>query len=464
MFRKASWIVIVILLVAGLVLSACGSPATPAPAQPAPTQAAEPAEPVEPAEPAVEEPAPTEAAVEPAEPAAGEPVVLTFGNWRPDDVKQMEIILAEFNKEYPQIQIKFDPTDPPEYDAAVRTQMQSGTGADLYYLRSSGASHQLYDEGHFVAIDDLPGLENIIPEAIQTWTAKDGKVFGVGYIATSEGIYYNKDIFAELGLSIPQTWEELLTVAQAISDAGYEPFANASGDSWTIATLLMQNWLPSVIGGAEGRMAYFNGEKCLNDEDFLQAFQMFKDIAPFLPDGQEALSYYDSQQLFLLEQAAMWLGGSWDIPAFESEEPEFEWGIMAVPPPAGKPLFLEFELDAGVGINSASQHIEEAKVFLSWLTTKQSAELLANELPGFFPMTKDNITTENEYANQFLQLKNEAAGSDIRFYMSEGVPDSTTLFIDNGIAVIKGSMTPEEATQSLYEGIASWHEGQKNCK
>lgn len=463
--KKASWIIIVVLLVFSLVLAACASPApqaTQAPAEPAATEA--PAEPaaVEPTE-KPSEPAAVEPTEEPAEPAASEPVVLTFGNWRPDDVKQMERILAQFNAEYPNIQIQFDPTDPPEYDAAVRTQLESGTGADLYYLRSSGASHKLYDEGHFVAIDDLPGLDNIIPAAVQTWTASDGKVFGVGYIATSEGIFYNKDLFEELGLAVPTTWDELLTVAQALKDAGYDPFANASGDSWTVATLLLQNWIPSVVGGAEGRMAYLNGEKCLNDENFVQAFQMMADIAPFLPEGQEALSYYDSQQLFLLEQAAMWFGGSWDIPAFESEQPEFAWDIMAVPPPAGKPMYMEFELDAGVGINAASKHVEEAKVFLSWLTTKQSAELLANELPGFFPMTKDSITTSNPYANQFLKIIDEAAGSDIRFYMSDGVPDSTTLFIDNGIAVLKGTMTAEEAAQSLYDGIATWHEGQANC-
>jgi raffinose/stachyose/melibiose transport system substrate-binding protein len=465
MSKRMSWITLVILLVASLVLAACAQP--PAPTQapaPAKTEAPAPAKTEAPAPAKTEAPAATEAPVVTEAPAAGEPVTLTFGNWRPDDVKQMQVILDEFNKAYPNIIIKFDPTNPPDYDAAVRTQMESGTGADLYYLRSSGASHKLYDEGHFVAIDDLPGLDNIIPEAIKTWTAADGKVFGVGYIATSEGIYYNKDIFTELGIAIPTSWEELITASQAIKDAGYIPFANASGDSWTIGTLLLQNWIPTVIGGVDGRLATFAGEKCLNDTDWVQAFKQVQDMAAFLPEGWEALTYYDSQQLFLQSKAAMWLGGSWDIPAFELEQPDFKWGIMAVPPANEKPLNVEFELDAGVGINSATQHLEEAKTFMTWLTTKQSAELLANNLPGFFPMTKDQITTDNAYANEFLAIKAGASGSDIRFYMSEGVPDSTTLLIDNGIAVLKGDMTPEEAAQSLYDGIASWNDAQKNCK
>jgi hypothetical protein len=48
--------------------------------------------------------------------------------------------------------------------------------------------------------------------------------------------------------------------------------------------------------------------------------------------------------------------------------------------------------------------------------------------------------------------------------MNDGTPDSTTLFTDNGIAVIKGEMTPEEAAQSVYDGVSSWNAEQKACK
>jgi raffinose/stachyose/melibiose transport system substrate-binding protein len=467
MIKRVSWIALIVLLVASMALSACAQSAPPAaPTQPpaaAPTQPAA-AAPTQPPAAAPTQP-PAAAATQPPA-AAGGPVTLTLGNWRPDDVKQMQVILDAFHAANPNITVKFDPTNPPDYDAAVRTQMEAGTGDDLYYLRAkdSGASHKLYDEGHFVAIDGLPGLDNIIPAAIETWTASDGKVFGVGYIATSEGIYYNKDVFTKLNISLPKTWDDLLAAAKTIKAAGYVPFANASGDSWTIGTLLMQNWIPMLVGGKDGRVAYDSGAKCLNNADMVEAFQMAKDMAPYLPDGQAALTYYDSQQLWLQGKAVMWLGGSWDIPVFVDGKPDFQWSVMGIPPVQGKDSYMEFELDAGVGINSASKHIPEAKTFLTWLTTKQSAQLLADNLPGFYPMTKDNITIGNDYANSFLQLISAAKGSDIRFYMNAGTPDSTTLITDNAIAVIKGEMTPQDAAQKLYDGISSWNSAQKACK
>jgi raffinose/stachyose/melibiose transport system substrate-binding protein len=60
---------------------------------------------------------------EPTEAAdgGGEAVTLTMGSWRVDDVEQMGRILAAFHEEHPNITIEFDPTNPPEYNAALRT-------------------------------------------------------------------------------------------------------------------------------------------------------------------------------------------------------------------------------------------------------------------------------------------------------------------------------------------------------
>lgn len=388
MFRKLA----VLTLLLSLLLGACTTTpqATEPPAAPAETEAPAPVE--EPTEaPAVEEPAETEAPAAPAETEAaaaeGEEVTLTMGSWRVDDTEQMGRILDAFHEQYPNITIKFDPTNPPDYNAVLRTQLEGGTGPDLFYVRSFSTSRQLYDEGFLEPLEGLPGLKENFSEAnISPWATDEGLPYGVPFIAVSHGIYYNKDLFNELSLQIPTTWEELLTAAQAIQDAGYIPFANASGDEWTIAEIVFMNLAPNFIGGREGRLAYLSGERCFNDENVVAAFQAMADIAPYLPEGQEALTYYDSQQLFLLGEAAMWMGGSWDIPFFESEAPEFEWGVFAVPAPEGQPGYVTFHMDAGMGLNAASEHKEEAKIFLEWMTTPEFAGIMGNELPGFFPV------------------------------------------------------------------------------
>lgn len=337
----------------------------------------------------------------------------------------------------------------------------------MFYLRSFSTSRQLFEAGYLATLDDLTGLQdNFTPAARAPWATDDGRPYGVPFIAVSHGVYYNADLFTQLGLEIPHTWAELLDAAQALQDAGYIPFANASGDEWTVAEIVFMNLAPSFIGGREGRLEYLSGERCFNDAHAVAAFQAVADIAPFLPPDQATLTYYDSQQLFLQGKAAMWLGGSWDIPFFESLAPDFEWSVFAVPAPAGQPAHVTFHLDAGIGLNAASPHKEEAKLFLTWLTTSEPAELLGNELPGFFPIHQTVPTLENTHAHAFLTL-NEGRGTDVRWawpVLRDGLPDGYSLMQSGAVAVIQGEMTPQEAADALQSGLAQWFAPAQNCK
>jgi len=284
-------------------------------------------------------------------------------------------------------------------------------------------------------------------------------------MAVSHGIYYNVDLFKELGIEVPTTWEELLAAAQTLKDNGYDGFANASGDTWTIAEIVFMNLAPNYIGGYEGRQAYLKGERCFNDEHSVAAFQAVADIAPFFPADQSAITYYDSQQIFLQGEAGMWMGGSWDIPFFESEAPDFEWSVFAVPAPEGQDQYVTFHLDAAIGMNAATTHPEEARTFLEWISQPAFAEQFGNLLPGFFPLNTTVPTLENDHGNAFLSL-NEGRGVDVRWAwdgLLAGEPNGYTLMQDNAIAVLNGEETAQEAADKLQAGLAEWFEPAKTC-
>ncbi|MFQ5576640.1 MAG: extracellular solute-binding protein, partial [Anaerolineae bacterium] len=241
--------------------------------------------------------------------------------------------------------------------------------------------------------------------------------------------------------------------------------ANASGDSWTVAEIVFMNLAPNFIGGREGRLAYLNGERCFNDPRLTAAFKALQDLAPFLPENQQLLTYSDSLQLFLQGRALMWLGGSWDIPFFEAETPAFEWSVFAPPPPAGQPPYITFHLDAGMGLNAQSRHKDEARLFLEWMTTPEFGAMLGNELPGFFPMHTDAPPLNNPHANTFLAL-NQGRGTDVRFVwekLRDGTPDAYTLVMNGAVAVVNGDQTPQQAADALQDGLAQWFEPAQHC-
>ncbi len=320
---------------------------------------------------------------------AQEQVNLVMGSWRVDDVVQMEALIDAFEEQHPNITITFDPTNPPDYNATLQTQFETGTAPDLMYLRSFATGRALYDAGYLADISDLPGLSDAFSDqSLSVWRTEDGVQYGVPFIAVSHGIYYNVDLFNELGIAIPETWEELLAAAQTLKDNGYDAFAYASGDPWTIAEIVFMNLAPNS-SAALGAYGVPQRRALLQRRARGCGFPGRGDLAPYFPEDQQALTYYDSQQIFLMGEAGMWMGGSWDIPFFESEAPDFEWSIFAVPAPEGQEEeYVTFHLDAGMGMNAATEHPEEARLFLEWMTTAEFANLFANLLPGFFPLNQ----------------------------------------------------------------------------
>src|SRR5689334_6191051 len=245
----------VLLVLVSMILTACGGGAAAPTSAPVATQA-----------PATQAPA-TQAPVATEAPAtqapAGEKVELTLGSWRVDDVDAWTAITKAFNEEYPNITVKFDPTNPPDYNATLRTQLETGTGPDLFFVRSFATGRELFDQGYIASLKDLPGINDDFTAASRApWATDSGEPYAVPIIAVSHGIYYNQDLFQKNGIAVPTTWEELMAAAQKLKDAGVTPFANGTKDAWDINEVVMMQLIPSNIGGMEGRMAYLKGDRC----------------------------------------------------------------------------------------------------------------------------------------------------------------------------------------------------------
>lgn len=393
---------------------------------------------------------------------------LTLGSWRVDDVDQINKVIDAFNKTHPDIKIQFKPTNPPEYNAVLQTQLSGGTGPDIMYLRPFSVSRGLYSQGFLEVLDGSPGLANFDPAILDALKGDDGKVYGVPLTAVSHAIYYNVDLFKKNNISIPKTWEDLLAASEKLKAAGVIPFSNGLKDAWDMNEIVFMNLIPNFIGGRNGRLAYESGKTPFNDAKMVTAFEACKDIAPYMPDGKEGISYYDAQQLFIQAKAAMFFGGSWDVGMFDkSIAKTFEWGVFATPAPKGKPLFITFHTDIGLGINKASAKKEAAKVFLDWMATAEAAQIVANELPGMYPMIKTPVEINNVHAAAFYNLNSQAKGLDVRLAWPKindapsGKPSGYGLMQDNAIAVVMGKKTAKQAADDLAAGLAQWYKPTK---
>lgn len=339
-------------------------------------------------------------------------VTLTMGSWRADDVDKMNA-LFEVYKEASGVQIDFQPTNPPDYNATLRLQLESGTGPDLMYVRSYATGADLYKNGYLAKLNDLPNLSNSLTEQnLAPWTV-DGNTFAVPVIAVTHAVYYNKDIFAANNIAVPTTFEEFLAACETLKAAGITPLANGVADEWDVLETFFLGMLPNYIGGPEERVLYETGEKKLNDEAFVKAYTDMAKVAPYLPEGFEAVTYNDSQILFATGKAAMFMDGSWTLGTYA--DVDFDWGTFAMPAPAGSETAITFHLDAAIGMNATTKHPEEAKAFLSWLCTQEGVDALSKYLPtGMYPISSLTVTLDDAHAQEMLALTADKV-TDVRF-------------------------------------------------
>ena len=374
-------------------------------------------------------------------------VTLTMGSWRADDVEQMNRVLAEYKKVAPDVTIRFQPTNPPDYNATLRLQLDSGTGPDLMYARSYAAGEDLFNAGYFADVTDIPGvLQNFTASSLAPWQTANGRMFAVPFAAVSHAVYYNKDIFKAEGLSIPQTWEEFLSLAKTLKNRGYTALANGLADEWDILETFFFGLLPNFIGGAEQRVKYERGELKINDANFVAAYQAMADVAPYCPKGFESVTYNDSQVLFNSQKAVMFVDGSWTSEVYK--DASFNWGVFAIPAPKGKKTAICFHPDMAITMNTKTAHPEEARAFLEWLATKEGATIASENLPvGFFPMINFKITLANQQANEFLSL-NAGKETDARFVWP-ALMDLYAPMNQAVIRVMKGQITAKQAADSV---------------
>ncbi|QQO11095.1 ABC transporter substrate-binding protein [Breznakiella homolactica] len=374
-------------------------------------------------------------------------VVLTMGSWRTDDVAQVNRLLAEYKKVAPNVEIQFRPTNPPDYNATLRLQLDSGTGPDLMYARSYAPGQELFNAGYFADCTNIPGLmQNFTPSNLAPWQMPDGKMFAVPFAAVSHAVYYNKDIFRKENLSIPQSWEDFLALCQTLTSKGYTPLANGVADEWDILECFFLGMLPNFVGGASERVKYETGEKKLNDANFVAAFKGMADVAKYLPRGFQSVTYNDSQVLFNSQQAVMFMDGSWTAGVYEGAP--FEWGVFAMPAPRGRNTIICFHPDMAITMNTKTKYPEECKAFLAWLCTREGATTASQNLPlGYFPMINFPIQLTDAHANEFLALNN-GKETDARFVWPK-LLDLYAPMNQEVIKVLKGEATPKQAADAI---------------
>ncbi|MFD0586423.1 extracellular solute-binding protein [Paenibacillus sp. GCM10027627] len=342
-------------------------------------------------------------------------------------------------------------------DTKLKQEMAAGNPPDIFEV-FGGADLKLYVKANRM-LDLTPILKELGLSdkfiSLAEFTI-DGKVYGIPYGGYSEGVFYNKRIFKDLGLSIPTTWEELMATAQRIKEAGYVPFGLAAKDAWV--TGMMWNTIMERYVGIDAFNKLVTGETKWTDAEFVQGFKAYSEIVSKDYFTRGALGLEDSaHSLQLLRgQAAMVYTGTWDANHFTSMDAgglKGQIGFFAFPSiPGGKgdqrSINASYSNGIGFSSNLTDEQVVVVKEFISNFFNEevQKRSLIEDKL---LPSMKlSDLSDIDPLMTEVLTVMAQASSSWPAF--DAIVQPSVTGEIGVGLQELIGNLsTPEKVAKKI---------------
>jgi raffinose/stachyose/melibiose transport system substrate-binding protein len=389
--------------------------------------------------------------------AAQEKVKLTITSWRSDqnEFDVYKKISAEFNKKYPNIEIDYKPVKATEYNTALNTALKTDTAADIIHLRPYNGAKTMADAKYVDPLDSLKGIEVFSKDNMKAVLGSDGKPYGVPHMLSSTQIFYNKKIFAKYNLQEPKTWDELINVAKKLKDNKVTPFSFGSKEGWIIS-LTHGAIGPQFYGGADFVNKFLDGSVKLDSPQYLKSIDAMNDLVPYFPDNFVGISMDDMRNMFVTEQAAMMIMGNWETGAMKKMNPALEMDAFPIPPTAaGGKATVTTWVDGAFGVNAKSQHKEEAKKFLEFMTTKEYGSILVENVQA--PSAIPGITTQDPLVNKLLKLSSENATPYMAVInLSSGNPTTKVTMENNMQGMYLKKVSAKQVTEEMQKSADSW--------
>ena len=298
-------------------------------------------------------------------------VTIEYFNQKGEMVDTLREIAKDFEKENPNVHVKV--VNVPNAGEVLKTRVLAGDIPDVVNIFPQSIEFQEWAKaGYFEDLSNKDYLKRVKNHYADKY-AIDGKIYNIPYTANAYGIYYNKDKFKELGLKVPETWEEFEELVDTIIAKGETPFAIAGADTWTLNGYHQLALATTTGGGKEAndylRFSKPNAIKSSDSvlKDDFRLLDLFRKKGAMQTNWQGA-GYTDVVGAFARGDALMTPNGSWAITAINAQDPKFNVGTFPFP---GKQKGQSLTIGAGDlawSISSSSKHKKEANAFVEYMS------------------------------------------------------------------------------------------------
>ena len=310
------------------------------------------------------------------------PVEITHMMWgAANEVKQVNLWLAEFERTHPDIKVKNIHVSGRSYSQKLLTMLAGNVPPDVAFCYE-GDYGLLVRKGALTRLpDERVDTEAYFDEVIKAYYYEGG-YYAIPRTMNTYVVFYNEDLFEQEGVSTPTgdwTWDDFLNAAKRLTkDTDGDGFTDQFGClvspigiTYAGTSFALQN-----EGELIGQDGSFVGddpqhiERNVETLTFLRDLQYKHRVAPTSSYVQQAKV---GGSLFIRGKVAMHVDGTWYLMQAREAE-DFRWNIAPLPYRRKKANTIQ---SACYIIPKTAAHPEEALLLVEWLTSRKINEDLA---------------------------------------------------------------------------------------
>ncbi|MBS4178859.1 ABC transporter substrate-binding protein [Lederbergia citrea] len=283
------------------------------------------------------------------------------------------------------IKVKLEMPNVNQADQLLKTRLASGDSPDIFSLHAVN-DIPVYDKaGYLEDLSGEPFAEKLF-ETVKPAVTRDDRVLAVPLETVQWGYMYNKDIFKEHGLEIPQTITEMEAVIKKLKEKDVTPFILSYKDSY-----IPQLFIPLTVGGLEntsnkGFVESMNEGKG-SFADLKDMFQILDLVHANGTDRSFEVGQDQGAADFANGKAAMWVQGPWMAESILATNPDFNFGVAPLPlnedPNA---TLINLGSSTSLAVSKTSKVKDVAKEFINYILDDEDSSALYESL-GFNPIS-----------------------------------------------------------------------------
>ena len=358
--------------------------------------------------------------------AFGRELVINSDTSDPAPRKAFELVIADFKKANPDIEVKFNVYDHESYKKSIRNWLTSAA-PDVVFWYVGNRQAQFVGPGLLEDVSSVftPEVKASLGPVATDLASVDGKQYGVPYTYYHWGIYYRKDLFEKAGVTkAPEKWDDFLAACDKIKASGVEPIAIGSKDLWPTGGWF--DYLDMRKNGYGFHMKLMGGKVSYTDEHVKAVFASWKQLLDkgCFVKNHASTTWQESQSLLFQGKASMMLIGNFITPNFPKEI-------------APNMAFMPFPvIDAAMGsaedapmdsvhIPAKAKNKDDAKKFLAFMAQASVQEGINKALMQL-PVNQQSAVADDRFLKDGRTLLTSAKNI-AQFYDRDSVEELATV-------------------------------------